>query len=176
MYPWTGRTCRSRSTTPTRDAEAEDDADCSPLALLPLVQQPSLSPRTTADPRVPSVQRPLASHLHSVEDLVGHIRRLDESQSGTAIALGEVWHKRSEVDLDNVLNPQTYVSPEHQLLYANATYEVYDVGPDALAVQQHDAHGNDNDQTLEAATVWNTLKVRALPRVVRSDTNRPSRM
>ncbi len=143
------------------EAEVED-GEFRPLVLLPPTQPLAGDPHVLPSV-LPSAQRLLERHCYDVVDLVGHIRRLDGSHEGTVVALEDVWKKRGDVDLENVLSPETYVSQEHQLLYANATYEVYDVGKDALAVQQHDDRGNDIDQTLEAATVWNTLKVVTVP-------------
>ena len=152
------------------EADSDEDVD-----FIPLLPPPTQAPRAPEE-RVPSVQHPLASHAHSVDDLVRHIRALDGGagddgsdreratgeppvQNPVAVALDPVWGKRREVDAASVLNTQTYDSPDHDVLYANATYMVYDVGRDGLAVQQHDGRHNDDGETLDATTVWETLKV-----------------
>jgi hypothetical protein len=146
------------------DSDLEDeDVDLSfvPLALLPPAQSHS---HRVPEIRVPSVQRTLVPHTHTVDHLVDHIHGLDEAQGpAVKVALEQVVLKKSEVNSINVFDAQTYSSSEHGVLHANATYEVYDIGRDALAIQQHDGRGNANDEVLEAATVWDTLKVSSSP-------------
>lgn len=151
--------------------EADSDGD---VDFIPLLPPPTQSPRVPEE-RVPSVQNPLAPHSHGLDDLVHHIRGLDgggersddddasgetkEAQNPLAVALHPVWGKRSEVDASNVLDAQTYGSLDHDVLYANATYMAYEVGADGCAVERHDGRHNDDGVTLDAATVWETLKV-----------------
>lgn len=139
------------------EAELDDDANVPFIPLLP----PPQSPRP-ADENVPMVRRLLPSREYDDEDLIPHIRRMDEDQTATVTALDHVWKNRNELNVKTLFEN---VSGEEDIYAKNATYEVYDIGLDGHAIQRHDSRANADHVVLESSTVWETLKAR-IPTVI----------
>ncbi|KXX80744.1 hypothetical protein MMYC01_203827 [Madurella mycetomatis] len=101
------------------------EESCDFLRLTPL-------PRTTCartDVFVHSVSRPLEKESFSEEDLVSHIRSIEEKHPDTVTALCDVWHKKDELDASNVL---TSFDTGEGSRYDSATYEIFEVGRDGV--------------------------------------------
>ncbi len=128
---------------------------------LPLTPPSRAASTKSSDASVPSISSPLPQQAFSKENLVAHIRSIDESCKDAVAVLGDVWHKRSELDASNVL--ATFESGEHSP-YESATYHVYEVGrdgsPKAKQIQSDHAYhtGGDGDENNRDASVWRVLK------------------
>ncbi|KAK4100358.1 hypothetical protein N658DRAFT_507877, partial [Parathielavia hyrcaniae] len=113
---------------------------------------------------VPSVSKLLPRVSFSEENLVAHIRNVNEASEtsrGTVTALGDVWQRRDELEPSTVLG--SFESGEGSRC-ESATYVVYEVGRDGIpqpmpipsgpaAVAGVDGDGDNGD-----ASVWSVLK------------------
>ncbi len=135
---------------------AEESCD-----FLPLTPSPSRVASTPPPPVVSTVIKPLPQQSFSEEDLVTHIRSIDDSRQDTITALGEVWQKRHDLDASNVLT--TFDTGEGSR-YESAIYTVYEVGRDAtpkpMQTQSQQGHhpGGDGDGDNRDPSVWRVLK------------------
>lgn len=129
---------------------------------------PLTSPRRLSTPKsqdsayLSCVTKTLAREGFSEEQLVTHLKSIDESKQDTVIALSDAWERRDEVDASNVLsNFETGEGSRHE----NATYQFYEVGSDGVPqhklsnfeapqLNNHDAAEGDNQD----AAVWGVLK------------------
>ena len=128
---------------------------------LPLTPPSRAASTKSSDTFVPSISSPLPQQAFSKENLASHIRSIDESCKDTVAVLGDVWHKRNELDASNVLT--TFETGEGSL-YESATYHVYEVGrdgsPKPKQIQSEQAYltGGDGDGDNRDASVWRVLK------------------
>ncbi|KAK3942007.1 hypothetical protein QBC46DRAFT_83929 [Diplogelasinospora grovesii] len=137
------------------DSEDEND-DFLPLTSSPSYTRPATTASGTSETRSSSrILEALPTETYSDDDLAAHLASLDETKEATAIALGDVWLNRKEIDGANVISsfPTDEEGP-----YSNATYEVYEVGKDDVAKAVHDDNGDQEGETLEGAVVWDTIK------------------
>lgn len=133
---------------------AEESCDFLPL---------TSPPRTTCartDVFAHSVSRPLGKESFSEEDLVSHIRSIDEKHQDTATALCDVWHKRGDLDASNVL---TSFDTGEGSRYDSATYEIFEVGRDGVPksklIQPEQACSSfDGDGDNLDTSVWRALR------------------
>ena len=126
---------------------------------------PLTSPSHTASAKtegfVPSISRPLRRESFSEEDLVDHIRSIEENNQHAVTALGEVWQQRAELDASNVLG--SFESGEGSR-FESATYQVYEVArngtPELMQIQAEQPYfaGGDGDGDIRDASVWRVLK------------------
>lgn len=147
-----------RGEAPRSVLEQESDSE-NDIEFLPLTSPASgYLPRPHPEDAAPCVQELLPHEFFTEQDLVGHLRQLDESKVATATALDDLWDQRSELDPTNVINSLESYEDEPNP-YTNATYEVFEVLKDGTAVRQHVKRDDSDDDILEAATVWGTIKV-----------------
>ena len=138
--------------------ESGDDLD----EFLPLTS-PSRVPtaRTNPEPYTSYVSKYLKRESFTEEQLVAHLASLDEAPPATATALGDLWLNRGE--LTPLTIGERFGTVEDA--YANATYEVYEVGRDGRSEVRHSSSANnsggpaDQDgEPLSASVVWETLR------------------
>jgi hypothetical protein len=128
---------------------------------LPLTPPSRTTSARTSETFVPSISRPLCRESFTEEDLVAHLRVIDESNQDTVTALGDVWQKRNELDPSNLLI--SFETGEGSR-YDSATYDIYEVGKDGTPkpkqIQAEQAHfvGGDGDGDNQDASVWRVLK------------------
>ena len=128
---------------------------------LPLTPPSRAASTKSSDAFVPSISSPLPQQAFSKENLVAHVRSIDESCKDTVAVLGDVWHKRDELDASSILT--TFDSGEGSL-YESATYHMYEVGrdgsPKPKQIQSKHAYhaGGDGDGDNRDASVWRVLK------------------
>ncbi|KAK3897618.1 hypothetical protein C8A05DRAFT_38823 [Staphylotrichum tortipilum] len=142
---------------------AEESCDFLPLTPSPLRVAEAKIPESSTpfSSTVSTILKPLPQLSFSEDDLVGHIRSIDESRQGTITALGEVWPKRNELDASNIL--ASFDTGEGSR-YESATYAVYEVGRDAtpkpMQTPSHQGHqaGGDGDGDNHDPSVWRVLK------------------
>lgn len=137
------------------DGETESDEEDDFIPLLPPTQPQS--PRIL-DENISTVEKPVASYCFDNKALLNHLKCTEAFSEATVAILDDVWRRRSELDASNLFSIGSDTGTTEDDCYANATYEVYDVDQDGLAVAQHDEHGNADDEYLEALTVWDTIK------------------
>ncbi|KAL1884167.1 hypothetical protein VTK73DRAFT_6836 [Phialemonium thermophilum] len=130
------------------------------LEFLPLTSPaPDHPTRTNSEDVILSVQDPLPHEFFTESDLVEHLRRLDDSNTAAAIALDDLWDRRAEMAPEDVIPSLKVLEDDTSgSRYTNATYEVYDVLRDGSAVRQYGYKAKDNDDGVEAATAWDTIK------------------
>ncbi|KAL2023739.1 hypothetical protein VTK56DRAFT_1453 [Thermocarpiscus australiensis] len=128
---------------------------------LPLTPPSRTTSARTSEAFVPSIPKPLDKESFSEEDLVAHLRSIDETNQDTVTALGDVWLKRNDVDATNIL---TSFETGEGSRYDSATYEVYEVGRDGapkrkqIQLEQTRLGGGDLDGDNQDASVWRVLK------------------
>jgi hypothetical protein len=108
-----------------------------------------------------SVLNPLPCESFSENDLVTHIRSIEESTQATVMALGDVWQRRNELDASNIFS--SFESGEASR-YESATYDIYEVGKDGIPkpkqVVVEPAHSTlgDGEGDNRDASVWMLLR------------------
>jgi hypothetical protein len=128
---------------------------------LPLTPPSRTASAKITDSIVSSVSKLLSQASFSEEDLVAHIRSVDETTHGTVTALGDVWQRRNELEPSNILG--SFESGEGSR-YESATYEIYEVGKDGIPKSkqipsgQASVLGADGDGDNRDASVWGVLK------------------
>lgn len=139
------------------DIETESDEESGFIPLLPPSQAP---PPTSASsqPPIPSVQGGLSPASFDEQQLVDHVRAVDEAAAGTVAALGDVWRKREELDAGKVFDSLAFASHADEL-WTSTSCEVYDVDRDGMTMPRHDVRGNSAEDIVDAAAVWMTIKV-----------------
>lgn len=70
--------------------------------------------------------------------------------------MGDVFTRRNEPTTSTVYHPGPDSSSTD---YNSAAYEVYDINEVGLAVTRHKDPGSAEDEVLDAAAVWRTIKV-----------------
>ena len=154
------RTRLSRLTLGEFDGvEWESDDDLSRFTPLPLLP-PSLTlgpSSTEEDICWPRVQKLLKPRSYKKVNLIHHLQQLPEDKETTVAALGDLFARRKD------LTPSTVFTPGPDPLSADngsSTCEVYDINTDGLASTRHDESASAEDDVLDAAVVWRTIKVR----------------
>lgn len=135
--------------------ESDDDSGSfTPLPLLPapVGRSASLPVESSWWPRV---QRPLKQRSYTRPDLVRHLKGITDDKEATVAVLGEVIRQCEASTL--------FGSDSDSLAADNvaSTYEVYDIDRNGQATTMHDDRGTAEDEVLDPATVWDTIKVRA---------------
>lgn len=135
--------------------ESDDDSSSfTPLPLLPatVARSASLPVESTWWPRV---QKPLKQRSYTRPDLFRHLKSITDDKEATIAVLGEVIRQCEASTL--------FGSDTDSLAADNvaSTYEVYDVDRNGQATTMHDDRGTAEDEVLDPATVWDTIKVRA---------------
>ena len=133
--------------------ESDDDSGTfRPLPLLP----PSVG-RSSSLPVEPSwwprVQKPLKQRSYTRPDLVRHLQSITDDKEATVAVLGEVIRQCEASTL--------FGSDSDSLAADNvaSTYEVYDIDRNGQSTTMHDDRGTAEDEVLDPATVWETIKV-----------------
>ncbi|POS71483.1 hypothetical protein DHEL01_v210118 [Diaporthe helianthi] len=128
-----------------------DDDSFTPLPLLPVTsaRSASLSVESTWWPRV---QKPLKQISYTRPDLVRHLKSITDDKEATVAVLGEVIRQCEASTL--------FGSDTDSLAADNvaSTYEVYDIDRNGQATTMHDDRGTAEDEVLDPATVWDTIK------------------
>lgn len=134
----------------------ESDDDSSSFTPLPLLPQPvarsaSLPVESSWGPRV---QKPLTRRSYTRPDLVRHLKSITDDKEATVAVLGEVIRHCEASTL--------FGSDTDSLVADNvaSTYEVYDIDRNGQSTTVHDDRGTAEDEVLDPATVWETIKVR----------------
>jgi hypothetical protein len=132
-----------------------------PGDFLPLTPPSRTASARIPDSTIPSVSQLLPQESFSEENLVAHIRSIDEASQGTVTALGDVWQRRNELEPSNVLG--SFESGEGSR-YESATYEIYEVSKDGTPESKQipsgttSVAGADGDGDNRDASVWSVLK------------------
>lgn len=135
----------------------ESDDDLGSFTPLPLLQAPAA--RSASLPVEsswwPRVQKPLKQRSYTHHDLVCHLKSITDDKETTVAVLGEVIRQCEASTL--------FDSNSDSLAADNvaSTYEVYDIDRNGQATTMHDDRGTAEDEVLNPATVWDTIKVRA---------------
>ncbi|KAL1861790.1 hypothetical protein Daus18300_008606 [Diaporthe australafricana] len=134
--------------------ESDDDSGSfTPLPLLPppVGRSPSLPVESTWWPRV---QKPLKKRSYTRSDLVRHLQGITDEKEATVAVLGEVIRQCDASTL--------FGSNSDSLAADNvaSTYEVYDIDRNGQSITMHDDRGSAEDEVLDPAVVWDTVKVR----------------
>lgn len=134
--------------------ESDDDSgNFTPLPLLPqtVARSPSLPVESSLWPRV---QKPLTRRSYTRPDLVRHLKGITDDKEATVAVLGEVIRQCEASTL--------FGSDSDSLIADNvaSTYEVYDIDRNGQSTTVHDDRGTAEDEVLDPATVWETIKVR----------------
>lgn len=137
--------------------ESDDDSSrLTPLPLLPLSENQGSS-STGESIGYQRVQKGLEFRRYEASHLVRHLQQLPDDNETTAAALGNVFARRHILNDGTVFTPgPDPLSPDN----VSSTYEVYDIDRDGLAVTRHDDRGIDEEDSLDAAVVWGTIRVR----------------
>jgi hypothetical protein len=134
----------------------ESDEDSSSFTPLPLLPQPvSRSTSIPVESSVwPRAQKPLKQRSYTRPDLVRHLKSIPDDKEATVAVLGEVIRQCEASAL--------FGSDTDSLAADNvaSTYEVYDIDRNGQATTMHDDRGTAEDEVLDLATVWETIKVR----------------
>lgn len=101
------------------------------------------------DERVSRVQTTLSPAPYTDEQLITHLQQA-ETKDATVAALGDVWRRRAELTSATLFNIGTDSGTGEDDYWANATYEVYEVGKDGLLNPRHDDKSNED--------VWGIIK------------------
>lgn len=133
--------------------ESDDDSGSfTPLPLLPpsVARSASLPVESSWWPRV---QKPLTPRSYTRPDLVRHLQSITDDKEATVAVLGEVIRQCEASTL--------FGSDSDSLAAGNvaATYEVYDIDRNGQSTTMHDDRGTAEDEVLDPATVWETIKV-----------------
>lgn len=134
--------------------ESDDDSGSfTPLPLLPqaVARSTSLPVESSLWPRV---QKPLTQRSYTRPDLVRHLQSITDDKEATVAVLGEVIRQCEASTL--------FGSDTDSLAVDNvaSTYEVYDIDRNGQSTTIHDDRGTAEDEVLDPATVWETIKVR----------------
>lgn len=138
--------------------ESCEESSCD---FLPLTAPSRTTLARTSETLVSCVLRPLEQESFSEGHLVSHIRSIDEGNQDTVTALGDVWHKRNELDASNVL--ASFETGDGSR-YDSATYEIFEVGrdgvPKPMQVQPEQTYvgGGDGDGDNQDASIWRVMK------------------
>lgn len=135
--------------------ESDDDSSTFvPLPLLPqqVARSASLPVESSWWPRV---QKSLTPRSYTRPDLVRHLKSITDDKEATVAVLGEVIRQCEASTL--------FGSDTDSLAADNvaSTYEVYDIDRNGQSTTMHDDRGTAEDEVLDPATVWDTIKVRA---------------
>ncbi|KAL2278029.1 hypothetical protein FJTKL_14990 [Diaporthe vaccinii] len=132
----------------------ESDDDSGSFTPLPLLPQPvarsaSLPVESSWWPRV---QKPLTRRSYTRPDLVHHLKSITDDKEATVAVLGEVIRQCEASTL--------FGSDSDSLIADNvaSTYEVYDIDKNGQSTTMHDDRGTAEDEVLDPATVWETIK------------------
>lgn len=143
--------------------ESDDDSGSfTPLPLLP--QQVARSASLPVEPGwLPRVQKPLTRRSYKTSDLVRHLQSITDDKEATVAVLGEVIRQCEASTL--------FGSDTDSLAADNvaSTYEVYDIDRNGQSTTMHDDRGTAEDEVLDPATVWETIKVSANAMVIHRD-------
>lgn len=138
------------------DIHSESDDDSGRFTPLPLLPQPvarsaSLPVESSWWPRV---QKPLTRRSYTRPELVRHLKSITDDKEATVAVLGEVIRQCEASTL--------FGSDSDSLIADNvaSTYEVYDIDRNGQSTTVHDDRGTAEDEALDPATVWETIKVR----------------
>ncbi|KAI3402059.1 hypothetical protein diail_4033 [Diaporthe ilicicola] len=132
--------------------ESDDDSGTfTPLPLLPptAARSPSVPVESSWWPRV---QKPLTKRSYSRPELVRHLQSITDDKEATVAVLGEVIRQCDSSAL--------FGSNSDSLAADNvaSTYEVYDIDRNGQSITMHDDRGTAEDEVLDPAVVWETVK------------------
>ncbi|KAJ0114398.1 hypothetical protein J7T55_010787 [Diaporthe amygdali] len=135
--------------------ESDDDSSSfTPLPLLPhtVARSPSLPVDSTLWPRV---QKTLTQKSYTPSDLVSHLQSITDDKEATLAVLGEVIRQCEATTLFGGSDSDSLAADN-----VASTYEVYDIDKNGQATTMHDDRGTAEDEVLDPAVVWDTVKVR----------------
>jgi hypothetical protein len=140
---------------PMYDGISDDDLDVEEF--LPLTSPVYPVPSQPSETHSSNVTGRLSHELFTEPHLARHLAALDESRTATVAVLDDLWPKRGDfVTFPAASSAGSELGAEER--YSSATYEVYNINADAIAVAQHVGNGDEDDETLDAKTVWETIK------------------